>query len=81
MEPAPDTVQPWTLLVDPEAAQSAIQRISRLGLVRHICHPLDRRHKRAESAPWALFDAAVEAETQDGTPDDLIANDISDGIG
>lgn len=80
MEPAPNTVQPWTLLVDPEAAQSAIQRISKLGLVRHICHPLDSRQKRLEGNPWARFDAAIEAETQDSVLDNTTVGETVDGI-
>ena len=56
------TVQPWALLLDPNAAQSAVEHISRLKLRRRICRPLDRRREQVIDAELMQFDAAVDAE-------------------
>lgn len=71
MEPAPATVQAWALLLDPAAAQSAIQHISSLNLTRHICRPLDFRHKRIDNSELAKFDAAVEAAVEEEEINDM----------
>ena len=57
-EQAPDTIRPWTLLLEPAAAQSAVQRISKLNLTRHICRPLDARHKHVDNSESVKFFAA-----------------------
>jgi hypothetical protein len=51
----------WALLVDPAAAQSVIERISKLRLPRRVCRPLDRRREQIENTELAKFDAEVEA--------------------
>ena len=51
----------WALLVDPAAAQSAIEKIAKLALPRRVCRPLDRRREQIENAELAKFDAAIDA--------------------
>ncbi|MBE0626939.1 MAG: hypothetical protein IH606_19230 [Burkholderiales bacterium] len=53
----------WAMLVDSTAAQSAIDRISKLNLPRRICRPLDRdrRREQGKNAELEKFDAAIEA--------------------
>jgi hypothetical protein len=62
MEQAPALVQPWALLLDPVAAQSVIERVSKLKLPRRTCRPLERRREQIMNAELAQFDAAVETE-------------------
>lgn len=59
---APALTQPWTLLLDPAAAQSMIERVAKLKLPRRIYRPLEPRHQPIMNAELARFDAAVEAE-------------------
>lgn len=56
------TVQPWALLLDPNAAQAAVEHISSLKLQRRICRPLDHRRKLVTDPALMQFDAAVDAE-------------------
>jgi hypothetical protein len=65
MEHAPALTQPWTLLLDPAAAQSMIERVAKLKLPRRICRPLDHRCQPVKNPELARFDAAVEAEAAD----------------
>jgi len=62
MEHAPAVTQPWTLLLDPAAAQSMVERVAKLNLPRRICRPLDRRRQPIMNAELARFDSAIEAE-------------------
>ena len=61
MEQLLDPALRWTLLLDPAATQTAIERISKLELPRKICRPLDRKREKIENAELALFDAEIEA--------------------
>ena len=58
----------WALLVDSAAAQSAIERVSKLNLPRRICRPLDRVREQIENAELRQFDAAIEAAVEDEAP-------------
>ncbi len=62
MEETPVSSQPWTMLLDPEAARSAVERLSKLNLRRRICRPLDRKRQRGVNAELMQFDAAIEDE-------------------
>ena len=64
MEYAPATTQAWALLLDPAAAHSIIERVSKLKLPRRICRPLDRRRERIDNSELAKFDAEVEAAVE-----------------
>ena len=64
MEQTLALAQRWAMLVDPVAAQSVIERVSKLALPRRICRPLDRRREQIENAELATFDAAVEAAVE-----------------
>jgi hypothetical protein len=61
MEHAPALIPAWTLLVDPSAAQSIIERVAGLKLPRRTCRPLDRRRPLIVNPELARFDAEVEA--------------------
>ncbi len=61
MEQIPALGQSWAMLLDPVAAQSMIERMSRLNYRRRICRPLDRRAERIIDAKLAQYDAEVEA--------------------
>jgi len=61
MEPFPALEQPWALLLDPVAAQSMIERMSKLNFRRRICRPLDGKPERIIDARLAQYDAVVEA--------------------
>lgn len=54
----------WALLVDPAAALSVIERVSKLELPRRSCRPLDRWRPQPKNAELAQFDAAVEAAVE-----------------
>jgi hypothetical protein len=56
--------QRWALLVDPAAAHSVIERISKLELPRRTCRPLDHRAPRNASAELAAFDATIDATVE-----------------
>jgi len=64
MEQTPVLAQRWALLVDPAAAHSVIERISKLELPRRICRPLDRGSKPTANAELRQFDAAIEAAVE-----------------
>jgi hypothetical protein len=61
MEQTPVLAPRWALLIDPAAAHTVIERISKLELPRRTCRPLDHGHKQVENADLAGFDAAIEA--------------------
>jgi hypothetical protein len=71
MEQAPALAETRPLLVDPAAAQFAIERISKLKLPRRICRPLDRKRERIDNAELAQFDAAVESAVEAEAASDL----------
>ena len=54
----------WALLVDPAAAQSVIERMSKLDLPRRICRPLDGKCELSGNTERAQFDAAIEAAVE-----------------
>ena len=62
MEQTPALAQTWALLLDPAAAHTAIERVSKLKLQRRICRPLDRRREQIINPELMQFDAAIEAE-------------------
>jgi len=62
MEHVPAVCESWTLLLDPAATQSLIERVSKLNLPRRVCRPLDRKHGQGINADLARFDDAIEAE-------------------
>lgn len=62
MERFPALGQPWTLLLDPAAAQAVIERMAKLNVRRRICHPLDRKGERIIDATLAKFDREIDAE-------------------
>jgi hypothetical protein len=64
MEETPVLAQRWAVLVDPAAAQSVIERISKLELPRRSCRPLDRWRAKSANAELAQFDAAIEAAVE-----------------
>jgi len=64
MEQTVAPAQGWALLLDPAAAQSVIEHISKLNLPRRICRPLDRRREQIENAELARYDAEVEAAVE-----------------
>ena len=76
MEQTLALAQTWTLLIDPAAAQSVIERLSKLRLPRRICRPLDRRRERLDNAELAQFDAAVEAAVEAEAADEPELADI-----
>ena len=62
MEHVPTVGESWTLLLDPAAAQSLIERVSKLKLPRRVCRPLDRRREQVINTELTRFDDAIEAE-------------------
>ena len=62
MEHVPAVGESWTLLLDPAAAQSLIERVAKLNLPRRVCRPLDRKPEQVINADLAHFDDAIEAE-------------------
>ena len=56
--------QRWALLIDPSAAQSAIERLAKLALPRRICRPLDRKREQIENLELEQFDAAIDATVE-----------------
>ena len=64
MEQSHVVAQRWSLLVDPTAARSVVERISKLELPRRVCRPLDHRATRTSSAELAEFDASVDAAVE-----------------
>ena len=57
----------WALLVDPAAAHSVIERMSKLELPRRVCRPLDRGGKPQKNAELERFDADIEAAVEADT--------------
>jgi hypothetical protein len=67
----------WALLVDPAAAQSVIERMSKLELPRRVCRPLDRgNEKKIGNAEREQFDAAIEAAADADVESDLDWDEI-----
>jgi len=81
MEQAPVLSQRWAMLVDSTAAQSAIDRLSKLNLPRRICRPLDRdrRREQRKNAELEQFDAAIEAAVEAEAASELEAAAIEPG--
>ena len=69
MEQFPALGQSWTMLLDPVAAQSMIERMSKLNFRRRICRPLDGRGERIIDAKLAQYDAEVEAANDENIGD------------
>lgn len=66
----------WTLLIDPAAALTVIERISKAELPRKICRPLDRRREERENAELARYDAEIEAAFDSEAASDLDSTPI-----
>ena len=67
MHAAPQTVNPFALLTDPEAIFRAVEASPRLeGLNRRICRPLDRMQRGDEEQEGCPQGAPMDAATARG---------------